>query len=135
MKSKTLEEIVHLAIQATLWIGFAFYWALFSQTDKITDFILFIAPIIILISAMFLIVKRDRDVIRAKQRREEEEHQITIHAYDELRHDLLAFAAAIIILLIGKVFSAKIELDDVLQALIALIFMYLVKTIYFGRIR
>lgn len=134
-KSKTLEEIIHVFIQALLLISFALYWAYFSRTNKITEFIVFVAPMIILISLTIIIVKRDREIIRERRIRSEVDQQITISAYDELKHDLAAFFAAIIILIIAKVFSAKVDIADILQASIALIFIYLVKSIYFGRIR
>lgn len=133
-KSKSWEEIAHVAIQALLVISFAFYWSYFSKSN-LAEFIVFVAPIIILMSIAILVAKRDRRVIREKEIRDEVDNQITISAYDELKHDLVAFSAAILILIIAKVFSSKVNTADVLQALVALIFIYLTKTIYFGRIR
>ena len=134
-KGKTFEEFLHLIIQAALLVCFVFYWLYLSQYNRITEFIVFVAPLIILISLTVVVARQDRKNILERMSRNEEELQITIHRYDELRHDLIAFAAAIVILIIARIFSLRVNIADILQALVALIMIYLVKTIYFGRIR
>jgi hypothetical protein len=127
--------IIPIIIQIFLLVCFAFYWSYFSQTNKMMEFVLFFIPTFILMSLVLLVVTRNRHKMRERMLRSEEEQQITIGPNDELKHDLIAYAIAFIILVIAKTFSSKVDSADVLQAGVALLSIYLVKRIYFGKIR
>lgn len=134
MNREELKKIIRGLIWLLMGAFFVVYIIYYQSFKELLGIIINIAPSIIFIVGTILIYDHYHDLIKSQRRAGEVEEVIYITYYDAMKNDLLAFITATLILLVPTLFAKKLDLSDIIQAIIAFVAIYYIRVYYFRKI-
>lgn len=131
---RSIKEIVILAFWIVFFIALALYLKFYKNIDDLATLIIkFIGPLAILIyGAASSTMKNLQIVQRLKEKGEgQEEFNVKLTYLDKLRHELVAFIVALVILVVPYFFDTPYSLAYIFAAFFTFAAIWWLKIIYF----